>query len=45
MKKIAFFCLIILFSLSAAFAAQSRETLNLPAAGSGRCTSNAAPAR
>jgi hypothetical protein len=33
MKKIAFFCLIFLFSLSAAFAAQSRETRNLPAAG------------
>jgi DUF4097 and DUF4098 domain-containing protein YvlB len=33
MKKIAFFCLIFLFSLSAAFAAQSRETLRLPAAG------------
>jgi len=33
MKKIAFFCLIFLFSLSAAFAAQSRETLTLAAAG------------
>lgn len=33
MKKTAFFCLIFLLSLSAAFAAQSRETLTLAAAG------------
>lgn len=33
MKKIAFFCLIFLFSLAMAYAAQSRETLTLAAAG------------
>ena len=33
MKKIAFFCLIFLFSLAGAFASQSREALTLPAAG------------
>lgn len=33
MKKIAFFCLILLFALTGAFAAQARESLSLPAAG------------